>query len=62
MGRREQVIGRFRAEIRDAAARNKASAIALVGSVARGDDDAQSDHDFLVEVDQEVVVVVRLAS
>lgn len=31
------VVGRFRAEIRDAAARNKASAIALVGSVARGD-------------------------
>jgi len=56
MGRREQVVGRFRAEIRDAAARNKASAIALVGSVARGDDDPDSDYDFLVDFDQGVTL------
>ena len=56
MGRREQVVGRFRAEIRDAAARNKATAIALVGSVARGDDDAHSDYDFLVDFDRGVTL------
>ncbi len=56
VGRREQVVGRFRAEIRDAAARNKATAIALVGSVARGDDDAHSDYDFLVDFDRGVTL------
>jgi len=56
VSRREQVVGRLRAEIRDAAARNKASAIALVGSVARGDDDSTSDYDFLVDFDQGVTL------
>ena len=56
VGRREQVVGRFRAEIRDAAARNKATAIALVGSVARGDDDAHSDYDFVVDFDRGVTL------
>ena len=56
VGRREQVVGRFRAEIRDAAARNKATAIALVGSVARGDDGADSDYDFVVDFDRGVTL------
>lgn len=56
MGRREQVVGRLRAEIREAAARNKANAIALVGSVARGDDDRDSDYDFLVDFDRGVTL------
>ena len=45
--RREDVLGKHRADIRAAAARNKAESIALVGSVARGDDNDDSDHDFL---------------
>ena len=45
--RREDVLGKHRAAIQAAAARNKAESIALVGSVARGDDNDDSDHDFL---------------
>ena len=44
MGRREDVLTKHREAIRQAAARRKADSIALVGSVARGDD---SDYDFL---------------
>ena len=45
--RRDAVLGEHREAIRDAAARNKADSIALVGSVARGDDTDDSDCDFL---------------
>jgi len=37
---------------RAAAAANKAALIALVGSVARGDDEPDSDYDFLVHLRQ----------
>ena len=46
--RRDAVLGDHREAIRAAAARNKADSIALVGSVARGDDTDKSDCDFLV--------------
>ena len=42
------MLGKHREAIRAAAARNKADSIALVGSVARGDDTDDSDCDFLV--------------
>ena len=48
MSRRERVLGEHREAIRAAAAANKAASIALVGSVARGDDEPDSDYDFLV--------------
>ena len=40
---------KHREAIRAAAARNRASSIALVGSVARGDDTDGSDYDFLTD-------------
>ena len=49
MTRREKVLGQHRDAIRAVAERNKARAIALVGSVARGDDNDDSDYDFLVD-------------
>ena len=49
MGRRELILNDYRGAIRDAARRNKAASIALVGSVARGEDDDDSDYDFLVD-------------
>ncbi|MCY4664589.1 MAG: nucleotidyltransferase domain-containing protein [Acidimicrobiaceae bacterium] len=48
MSRREDVVSKHRDAIRQAAARRKADSIALVGSVARGDDGDGSDYDFLV--------------
>ena len=53
MSRRENVLVKHRAEIRAAAQRSKARSIALVGSVARGDDTDQSDYDFLVDFEDE---------
>ena len=47
MTRRDLILGEHREAIRAAAAANKASSIALVGSVARGTDTADSDCDFL---------------
>ncbi len=47
MTRRELVLGAHREAIKAAAAANKATSIALVGSVARGDDGPDSDVDFL---------------
>ena len=44
---------KHRAEICAAAQRSKARSIALVGSVARGDDTDQSDYDFLVDFEDE---------
>lgn len=47
--RRDDVLGKHREAIRAAAARNKAESIALVGSVARGDDGEGSDYDFVAQ-------------
>ena len=47
MSRRDDVLVKHRQAIRQAAARRKAESIALVGSVARGDDRDHSDYDFL---------------
>ena len=47
MTRRDLVLGEHREAILAAAAANKATSIALVGSVARGDDGPDSDYDFL---------------
>lgn len=49
MDRRDEVLVRHREAIRAAASRHNASSIALVGSVARGDDADSSDYDFLAE-------------
>jgi len=49
MNRRDTVLVRHREAIREIAARRKARSIALVGSVARGEDHDGSDYDFLVE-------------
>lgn len=48
MNRRDRVFGEHREAICAAAAENKATSIALVGSVARGGDGPDSDYDFLV--------------
>ena len=50
--RRELVLGIHREAIKAAAAANRATSIALVGSVARGDDDAGSDVDFLATFEE----------
>ena len=47
VSRRELVLGTLREAIKAAAVANKATSIALVGSVARGDDGPESDVDFL---------------
>lgn len=47
MSRRESILGEHREAIVAAATANKATSIALVGSVARGEDTADSDCDFL---------------
>ena len=49
MTRRDRVLVKHREAIRAAAARNRAYSIALVGSVARGDDADESDYDFLAD-------------
>ncbi|WP_419921393.1 nucleotidyltransferase family protein [Candidatus Poriferisodalis sp.] len=56
MSKREDVVGMHRSAIRAAAVRNKARSIALVGSVARGDDAERSDYDFLVDFDEGVTL------
>lgn len=52
MTRRELVLGTHREAIKAVAAANRATSIALVGSVARGDDDAGSDVDFLATFEE----------
>lgn len=47
MSRRELILGAHREAIVAAARANKATGIALIGSVARGDDGPGSDVDFL---------------
>lgn len=49
VSRRDEVLLTHREAIRSAAVRHNAHSIALVGSVARGDDDESSDYDFLAE-------------
>ena len=51
VSKRDQVVGLHRTAIREAAARNKARSIALMGSIARDDDTEGSDFDFLVDFD-----------
>ena len=46
--RKEAVLGRHRKALKEAVARHNGESVALVGSVARGDDTAASDYDFLV--------------
>ena len=48
MTRRDRVLGEHRESIVAAAAANKATSIALVGSVARAEDTGDSDYDFVV--------------
>ena len=52
MSRRDEVLKRKTA-IRAAARRCRARSIALVGSVARGDDTDRSDFDFLVDFEDD---------
>lgn len=47
MSRRDEVLTTHREAIRAIAARHNADHIALIGSVARGDDTDDSDFDFL---------------
>ena len=49
VSRRDEILGRHRDAIRNAAARRKASSISLAGSVARGTDSPGSDIDFVCE-------------
>ena len=49
MGRREKTLTSHKEAIRAAASRHNARSIALVGSVARGDDTGNSDCDFIAE-------------
>ena len=52
MSRRDDVLSRHSGVIRQAAARHKADSIALVGSVARGDDGDDSDYGFVAARDR----------
>lgn len=49
MGERRALVESMRAEIRAIAQRHGGRSVALFGSVARGEDTAASDVDFLVE-------------
>lgn len=49
MSDRRALVEKRRREINDAVRRHRGRAIALFGSVARGDDSPTSDIDFLVE-------------
>ena len=55
MTRRDEVLER-RDAIVSAAKRRKAKSIALVGSTARGEDDAASDLDFLVDFEKGITL------
>ena len=56
MSRRDEVLVKHREAIVAAAKSNKARTIALVGSVARGDDTDDSDYDFLVEFEKGITL------
>ncbi len=49
MGERLSLVESNKAEIREVVRRHRGRSVALFGSVARGDDTAASDIDFLVE-------------
>lgn len=49
MGTRRALVEQHRAEIADLVRRHRGRSVAVFGSVARGEDDASSDIDFLVE-------------
>lgn len=49
MSRRDLILDTHRADILALLPRHRAVSIALVGSVARGDDGPDSDYDFVVE-------------
>ncbi len=53
MSRRDEVLTTHREAIRAIAARHNADHIALIGSVARGEDTDQSDCDFLADYTDE---------
>lgn len=53
MSRHDEVVLKHKEAIRAAARRSRARSIALVGSVARGDDTNNSDYDFLVAFEDE---------
>ena len=53
MSRHDEVVLKHKEAIRAAARRSRARSIALVGSVARGDDTDNSDYDFLVDFEDE---------
>ncbi len=57
MSRRDEILGCHRDAIRRAAARRKATSIALAGSVARGTDDGESDIDFVCEWEHDADLV-----
>ena len=50
------MLVKHREAIRAAAARNRCRSIALVGSVARGDDTQGSDYDFLADFEKGVTL------
>ncbi len=56
VSRRGDVLVKYGVAIRAASERNHARAIALVGSVARGEDSPNSDYDFLVDFEQGVTL------
>ena len=56
MTRKELVLVKHREAIRAAAASNRCRSIALVGSVARGDDTHGSDYDFLADFEMGVTL------
>lgn len=56
MTRRELVLVEHREAIRAAAALNRCRGIALAGSVARGEDTADSDYDFVADFDEDVTL------
>lgn len=52
MGAHRQLVEAKRDQINDLVRRHRGRAVALFGSVARGDDTPESDVDFLVEFDR----------
>ncbi len=60
MSRRDEVLVKHRKAILAAAKRSKARSIALVGSVARQEDTAESDYDFLVDFKKRLRLPCRL--
>jgi uncharacterized protein len=53
MSRREEVLAKLRAEMPNLREKYSVDSLALFGSVARGEDDPESDVDVLVDFDPE---------